>query len=195
MPVALATPTAARLISFQEYLAFHGDPETQYELVDGELAPMAPPTLLHILIAKQIEQRLEAEIRRLGQPWLALREVGIRTALRRSRIADLCVVERALVDARLNDAAVFEEPPLLVVEVVSPESAVRDYRYKRTEYAAAEIGEYWVVDPQQRRLTLFLLDEGLYEGIEYQGPQRLASRLFPGLEWTADDLFDAVGSF
>jgi Uma2 family endonuclease len=27
-------------------------------------------------------------------------------------------------------------PPLLVVEVVSPNQASRDYRYKRSEYAA-----------------------------------------------------------
>ena len=33
-------------------------------------------------------------------------------------------------------------PPLLVVEVVSPNQKKRDYRYKRTEYAARGIAEY-----------------------------------------------------
>ena len=37
--------------------------------------------------------------------------------------------------------------PLLVVEVVSPGKVNedRDYRYKRSEYAARGISEYWIV--------------------------------------------------
>jgi Uma2 family endonuclease len=37
--------------------------------------------------------------------------------------------------------------PALVIEVVSPgtQNRIRDYRYKRTEYAARGIAEYWIV--------------------------------------------------
>ena len=34
----------------------------------------------------------------------------------------------------LKESAVFDMPPLLAVEIVSPESVKRDYRYKRSEY-------------------------------------------------------------
>jgi Uma2 family endonuclease len=44
-------------------------------------------------------------------------------------------------------------PPLLVVEVVSPNQEKRDYRYKRTEYAARGIAEYWIVDPLAEPLS------------------------------------------
>jgi Uma2 family endonuclease len=37
-------------------------------------------------------------------------------------------------------------PPLLVVELVSPKQETCDYRYKRTEYAARQIPEYWIVE-------------------------------------------------
>ncbi|MEH2080118.1 MAG: Uma2 family endonuclease [Nostoc sp.] len=44
----------------------------------------------------------------------------------------------------------------LVVEVVSPrtENRSRDYRYKRTEYAARGITKYWIVDPELKQITV-----------------------------------------
>lgn len=52
----------------------------------------------------------------------------------------------------LDSTAVFQTTPFLVVEIVSPESCKRDYRYKRSEYAALEVPEYWLVDPQAKKL-------------------------------------------
>lgn len=49
------------------------------------------------------------------------------------------------------------------VEVVSPDSVKRDYRYKRSEYVALEIPEYWIVDPLETKISVLLLEEGLYE--------------------------------
>ncbi|GAB4539170.1 MAG: hypothetical protein Tsb0014_29390 [Pleurocapsa sp.] len=45
----------------------------------------------------------------------------------------------------------------------SPDSIKRDYRYKRSEYAALGVNEYWIVDPIEQRVTILVLDEGLYE--------------------------------
>lgn len=70
-------------------------------------------------------------------------------------------------------------PPLLVVEVVSPNQASRDYRYKRTEYAARGIAEYWIVDAIAQKVTVLEWVEGFYEERVYEGEQAIASPLFP----------------
>ncbi|MEO3706558.1 Uma2 family endonuclease [Trichormus azollae] len=54
-------------------------------------------------------------------------------------------------------------PPLLVVEVVSPNQASSDYRYKRSEYAASGITEHWIVDPIGQKVTVLEWVEGFYE--------------------------------
>jgi Uma2 family endonuclease len=61
----------------------------------------------------------------------------------------------------LDQSAVCQTSPLLVVEVVSPNLVKRDYRYKRSEYAALEIPEYWIVDPLESKVSVLLWNDGL----------------------------------
>jgi Uma2 family endonuclease len=180
----MTTTTQKSLYSFEEYLKYEADPDHRYELVDGKLELMNPPTFRHILIAKFIERELEREINRLELPWLAIREGGIRTGWRKSRIADVYVVEREQVLNSLDESGVLETPPLLVVEVVSSDSIKRDYRYKRSEYAALGINEYWIVDPQNPKITLLVLNEGLYEETVFTGEQELISSIFTEIKLT-----------
>jgi len=50
------------------------------------------------------------------------------------------------------------------VEIVSPgkDARQRDYEDKRTDYARAGISEYWIVDPQENRVTVLVLQNGTY---------------------------------
>lgn len=177
----MTAETAEGLLRFEEYLRYDDGTNNRYELVDGRLELVNPPTFRHLLIAKYIEQVLDREISRLQLPWLCFREVGIRTGWRKSRLADVFVVTAEQVKDFLDESAVCQTPPLLAVEVVSPESVKRDYRYKRSEYAALEIPEYWIVDPRENKITVLLLNEGLYEETQYTGSQAIVSQTFPEL--------------
>jgi Uma2 family endonuclease len=83
--------------------------------------------------------------------------------------------------------------PKLVVEVVLPgkTNEDRDYRYKRSEYAARRIPEYWIVDPVQAQVTILTLVDGLYEAVVCQGSDRMASTLFPDWPLTAAQFLSA----
>lgn len=177
----MAPSTATTLLSFEEYVAHDDGTESRYELVDGELVEMTPPVLEHFLIAKFIEQALDAEIKRIQQSWLCFREAGVRTGLRKSRLSDVCVVTLEQARELQGTSVIFSTPPLLVVEVVSPDSITRDYRYKRTEYAALEIPEYWIVDPLKAQVIVLEFNEGLYEETGFTGDQQIISPTFPEL--------------
>jgi Uma2 family endonuclease len=47
--------------------------------------------------------------------------------------------------------------PDLAIEIVSPESVVRDYETKRDLYQEAGVQEYWIVDEVQQKVTLLRL--------------------------------------
>jgi len=187
----MISKTSERLYTFEEYLNYDDDTDNRYELVDGKLELMNPPTFRHLLIAKFAEQIFDAEIKRLSLPWLCFREAGIRTGWRKSRLSDLYIVPIDQVRDFLDRSAVAEIPPLLAVEVVSPESVSRDYRYKRSEYAALEIPEYWIVDPLKNQICVLLLEEGLYEETVFTGSQPIASRTFPELSITVEQVLTA----
>ena len=77
-------------------------------------------------------------------------------------------------------------PPALVIEIVSPgqENRDRDYRYKRTEYAARGISEYWIIDPLQQ-VTLCLWVNGQYEDTVYTGDVAIRSTSAPEFDLSA----------
>ncbi len=180
--------TAIQRLTFEEYLVYDDGTDNHYELVDGSLVLMNPPTIEHFLITKFLEQRLDEEIERLSLPWLTFRETGVRTGYNKSRLTDLCIVTRDQAKDLLGQSAVFQTAPLLIVEVVSPDSIKRDYRYKRSEYAALEVPEYWIVDPLEAKITILRWEEGLYEETVVVGNQAIASPTLSSLPLSVEQI-------
>ncbi|MEH1925634.1 Uma2 family endonuclease [Nostoc sp.] len=183
--------TPVTKLTFEEYLNYDDGSGFHYELVDGRLELMNPPTIEHFLITKFLEQMLDAEIQRLSLPWLTFRETGTRTGKNKSRLTDLSVVTQEQARELINVSAVFESPSLLIVEVVSPDSINRDYRYKRSEYAAVEVPEYWIVDPLKEKISVLWLEEGFYEETVFTGDQKIGSRTFPEIAIAVEQIFTA----
>jgi Uma2 family endonuclease len=80
----------------------------------------------------------------------------------------------------------------LVVEVVSEgeENRLRDIETKRQEYARARIPEYWIVDPENQRVTVLVLQEVTYREHGVFGPgNTVTSAILPGLTVAVSDLF------
>ncbi|MEH2364101.1 Uma2 family endonuclease [Nostoc sp.] len=186
----VSTPVTS--ITFEEYLIYDNGSDFHYELVDGKLELMNPPTIQHFLIVDFLDTALKAEIKRCNSTWLCFRESGVRTGRNKSRLTDLCVVTLEQARELLNASAVFESPPLLIIEVVSPESVKRDYRHKRSEYAALEVPEYWIVDPLETKISVLLLEDGFYEETVFTTNQQIGSRTFPELAIPAAHFVNAV---
>jgi Uma2 family endonuclease len=81
-------------------------------------------------------------------------------------------------------------PPALVIEVVSPgpENRDRDYRYKRTEYAARGISEYWIIDPEMQQITLCLWVNGQYEDTVYTRDTPILSTVIPNFSLSSTQI-------
>jgi Uma2 family endonuclease len=178
---------AALKMSFEEFLNHDDGTDALYELENGEPIAMTAGSDLN----QRIASYLFALFLHLGIPSYRLRigmEVAVSGARLSARVPDVLVLseELAVAMAGASRAIVMIDlpPPLLVVEVVSPNQEKRDYRYKRSEYAARGIAEYWIVDPIQQRLTVLEWVEGLYEEKVYTEDNLIASPLLGNLELT-----------
>jgi len=184
------TPTKRRF-TFEEYLAYN-DGDNRYEFVNGELILMALPTGRHADLVDFLQDAFKAAILRLKLNW-AVRpgNVGVRTTETKSRLPDLVVITEVQRQALRSTAAVLQSPPLLVVEVVSEKTKTIDYRSKRSEYAALDIPEYWIVDPLKEKVTVLLNSEGLYEETVFRAGERIISQTFSELDLTAEQVLSA----
>lgn len=52
--------------------------------------------------------------------------------------------------------------PDLVVEVISPSTAARDRGYKKDVYETSGVPEYWIVNPMDRSIEVYLLANGRF---------------------------------
>ncbi len=186
--------TISTQMTLEEYLAYDDGTDTRYELVDGELVPMPPESNLNHCIASL----LFATFLQAGVPFSYLRmktQIEVTGARVTAREPDLMVLTEegaiALTGARQALIRSSMPPPVLVVEVVSPKQETRDYRFKRSEYAARRIPEYWIIDPIKLRVTVLMLVEGMYESAEFQGRDRILSSTFPDLPLTVEQIFAA----
>lgn len=173
---------SSRILSLEDYLSYEEDNDLRYELVDGERQVMPPESDLN----QRIASFLFAYFLQLGIPSYRLRigvEVVVSGTRATVRLPDLVVFSEALANemASAPRATIMLDmpPPRLVVEVVSPgkANAERDYRYKRSQYQARGIPEYWIVDPVLQRVTVLGLVKGLYEERVFEGEAEIISDL------------------
>lgn len=184
-------------LTLATYLDHSDGHDTVFELVQGELVPMALGTGNHGRIAKFLESTFDLEIECLGRPWVAQRmDVGIQsprgTRWDTVRIPDVVVLPAVQWQGMGDREAVIyahKEAPLLVVEVVSPSTQRTDYRAKRSEYGVLQIPEYWIVDPLTQTVTLCIWAEGWYDAVEFESNVVIPSPTFPELTLTPAQIF------
>lgn len=187
--------TAVRKFTLDEYLAYDDGTDTKYELVDGELVEMPPESdrnnIISLYLLSHFLKFIPIQLIRHKDTELVV--IGNRT---RVRLPDLMILTQELFEAIAGRRATITPDmpsPAMVVEVVSPGKVNedRDYRYKRSEYAARGIHEYWIVDPDKSRITLLTLVDGLYEEMIFQGTDMIRSTTFPMLDLTASQVLTA----
>jgi Uma2 family endonuclease len=82
-----------------------------------------------------------------------------------------------------------QEVPTLVVEVTS-DNWREDYIRKRAEYALIDIPEYWLVDPNKKRVRILTHPENEdgYDLADFQLGQTIASLQFSELMLSVDEI-------
>lgn len=189
--------TPRQRMTLAEYLDFDDHTDQRYELVNGKLVAMPPESRQNDRIALWLLTQFFQ--------FVSLRQLSVKTEILISggrataRVPDLTVLSEELADAleTTSRATVTWDmpPPLLVVEVVSPgkENEDRDYRYKRSEYAARGIAEYWIVDPTRARVLILTLVDGLYEEQAFQADECLRSQVLPEVSFTVEQVLQTAG--
>jgi len=186
----MQTPT--RLLTYEEYLElpYTGD---STEFMDGKVVELNPPTGRHTDISFGLLFTLVGYIKAQGLNYVcressAQVDVRYRGRKRRGRKPDLFICTQEQWDRVSDVSAVFPkgDPPLLVVEILSPGNWRDDMGEKEADYATAEVREYWRVKPMEQWVEVLQLGEArMYQVKRFAGGDRIKSEKLPELVLTA----------
>ena len=130
------------LLTAEQYLATHFG-EREPEFVHGELVHRKMPTWLH----GRLQHLLSVRLHGVG---FCGTEVRMRLSDDLFRIPDLAVFVGSQ-----PENPVPSSPPLVVVEITSPDDRHQDLLQKLEEYRVWGVAQVWVVEPELRKLLVY----------------------------------------
>ncbi len=171
--------------TYSEYARLPDD-GNRYEVIDGEVCVTPAPGIPHQRVAANLFVQLKEYVEEHGLGEM-LWDVDVLFVDGQFLRPDMVFVGP---DAELSDRGV-ESAPSLVVEVLSPHSRRIDRVRKPPRYRDFGVPEYWVVDPDARRIERYALsrDAGpeLHEDVLRWAP----APEVPALELKVSGIFGA----
>lgn len=145
-------------LTYEEFLAWC-DEDTWAEWVNGEVVLVSPASDRHQALRGFLESviGIHAEERGLGRVLGAPFQMRLPEPVHSGREPDILFIASAHL-SRLTQAYL-DGPADLVVEIISPESRLRDRGEKFAEYEMGGVREYWLLDPERREADFYRLDE------------------------------------
>jgi Uma2 family endonuclease len=181
--------------SYAEYLTWMF--QERLELFRGKIFKMSPaPSMYHQKVAGNVHGILWNEFKnnscnlfvapfdvRLLDNKKSKMDSDVYTVVQ----PDLCVVcDENKLDTRGAIGA-----PDLMIEILSPGNSKKELFYKYELYQEAGVLEYWIVNPSDKTMLIYILKDGIFVG---QQPlieeSKIKSPLFPQLDFTLSEIFN-----
>ncbi|MEI6429009.1 MAG: Uma2 family endonuclease [Pseudanabaena sp. ELA607] len=200
--------TLPKVTTFDEFVEFLPENSgVRYELHNGNIIKMAQPVGEHEESKGFLTIKLCSLIDRLDLPYFIPNQAIVRPVDKDSGyFPDILVVNRANLvnEPRWKKESILSqgESIPLAIEIVSTNWR-DDYHLKFADYEEMGIAEYWLVDyaalggrnfignPKQPTISVCNLVDGEYQISKFQDSDRLISQIFPELNLTANQIFQA----
>lgn len=152
----MSTQSAVRGWTYEEFARLPDD-GNRYEVIAGDLEVTPSPRPKHQNVVGALAEFVRPFVRRhdLGQVFPG--PIDVLFGEGDYLVPDFVFVRRQQLGT-VTDRGV-ESAPDLVVEVLSKSTAARDRTVKRERYALYGVPEYWVIDPDRRRVEVYRLRE------------------------------------
>jgi Uma2 family endonuclease len=137
--------SAQTLVSVEEYLKTSYSPDCDY--VDGVVEERNLGERDHAWIQTQIATWFTSKFRKTGIAGIV--EWRFQTRATRLRIPDVTVVRGK------PDEKILTKPPLLCIEILSPEDRLSRVNARIKEYLDFGVPAVWLVDPEEKTVWIY----------------------------------------
>lgn len=165
-----------------------------YELSRGVITVSDVPNRPHLIQVRELRQRFS--------DYRSLYPNRIDTI---AGSGECKILLTELASERHPDIAIYKFPPLdeedlwatwvpdVAIEVVSAESAHRDYVEKREEYLLFGVREYWIVDAARQEMLVLKRRGGKWTERIVKPPEVYETKVLPGFALDCGAVFAAAG--
>lgn len=156
------------------------------ELIDGKFYDMAPPSRIHQKLVQQLSRTIGNHIashKGNCEVYPAPFAVNLGADDKDWVEPDISVI---CDKDKLTDRGCSGSPDF-IIEIVSPGSRKMDYSTKNALYSNAGVREYWIVDPEKGRTTVYHYEEDAAPAI-YAFEQEITVGIYEDLHITISEL-------
>jgi Uma2 family endonuclease len=190
--VPAATPQSMTAEEFAEWANSPENDNRWFELVRGEVIELPPPQRPRGIICANVVRPLGNFVHKRRKGYLTTNDAGV-------------ILERDPDTVRGPDVALYEDettfdemppgyaelPPVLAVEVLSPNDRADRINRKVTDYLDHGVRLVWILDPEAQTVTVYRPDKGPQL---LQGKQKLTGDdVLPGFQCRVSDFFVMPG--
>ncbi|MDR0804843.1 MAG: Uma2 family endonuclease [Oscillospiraceae bacterium] len=138
--------------------------ERPYEVINGQIYYMAIPTTAHRIVQRHLSTLFDNFLR--GKKCQMFYELSVflnnnsaenKNINKKGKEPDYLIPDILVVcdPEKIRRNGIYGAPDL-VIEVLSPSSAIHDIFRKKTLYEQLGVREYWIVSPYETSITVFL---------------------------------------
>lgn len=190
MSTKINTSPLVKTYTLEEFWQLPDPPDrSKLELIAGVLYMSPPPEYTHDGVVKRLIRLLTRHLDVTGDKGsLYVPRAAVWTSERTYLEPDLFYVSAEL-EARLDPS--HRNTADLVVEVISPGSAIYDRNTKADTYGALGVGELWLVDETAQTVEVRRQTGGGFDdGKVFSRGEQIESAVFPTLKLSVEQLFD-----
>jgi len=160
------------------------------EFINGEIVMHSPAKNKHLFVSGNVFNIMSifVNFNNLGKTYVEKAMIGLK---RNDYEPDLCFFKKEKAENFTNDMMIFPAPDL-VVEILSKKTKNRDRVIKFQDYAANNISEYWIIDPDLEIVEQYILFENEYILIMKTNNEILISQQIAGLKIPTRAIFDIL---
>ena len=189
MSTRINTSPLVKTYTLEEFWQLPDPPDrSKLELIAGVLYMTPPPEYTHDNVVSRLNHILSLHLGAIADKGrLLLPRAAIWTSRRTYLEPDLFYVSAEL-EARLDPKR--RDTADLVVEVISPGSAIYDRNTKADTYGALGVRELWLIDESAETVEVRRQTGGGFdEGRTFARGERVESSVFPALQLSVEQLF------
>lgn len=180
-----------RKASYEEFLELSENSEERYEYIDGEIYLLASPKTKHqVALTELIGLFYNWFQGKKCTPMVSPYDITLRRNPEDINIVQPDIMVICDLEDKLNEKDYYMGVPALVVEILSTGTRSKDLVKKLDLYMSCGVREYWIVNPLNREVTVYLFeDQDIDDSITYRKSETVQSFIFEGLSVEIDRIF------